>query len=413
MATRVYIEAAGCDRRRLDAESIGAYLLANDYELVDDPLSADKILAVVCAFKAKEEDESVKRLRSLRAYGREILVYGCLADIAADRYEEFSDLPSVAPRDLASIDSYFADIQTPFSQIAEANIIALHGSRLVRARRRLEAGLIPWQEMADRLRSLRFGLRSRTSEPRGDVFNLFISRGCLGACTYCAIRLAIGSLLSKPADEIVSELREGLSEGYRSFHILGDDPGCWGLDATSTLPELLSLLFAETVALDPACAAPANGTRPVRFDIREIHPKYLIRYGEEIAALPGPSLLGGILCPAQSGSDRVLELMKRQHTSAELLDTLRRLKDALPGLRLDTQIIVGFPTETEEDFQRTLDFVREARFDSVVVFPYDDKHGTEASKLAEKIPQSVIDRRVRAAFRAFRRARIRAFYSCP
>jgi tRNA A37 methylthiotransferase MiaB len=91
---KVYIEAAGCDRRQLDTESIRSYLEANGYELVSDPSQADRILAVTCAFKKKEEDESIRRLRSLRRYGKDILVYGCLADIAAGRYQEFDEIPS-------------------------------------------------------------------------------------------------------------------------------------------------------------------------------------------------------------------------------------------------------------------------------------------------------------------------------
>jgi tRNA A37 methylthiotransferase MiaB len=410
MAVRVYVEEAGCDRRRLDAETIRRFLEANGYELVASPTDADRILAVVCAFKEKQEDESVRRLRSLRKYGRPIVVYGCLADIAADRYTEFTDLPSVSPREIATIDRHFEAANVPFAAVPDANTFGSTGTSLVRAKRRVESAQIPWQETVDWLHRPgpgRFnGRLSRSDEP----FNLFVSRGCLGSCTYCGIRRAIGPVRSKPVRDVVAELDRGLAEGYRTFNILADDPGCYGLDISEALPGLLSALF-ET--LESAGVTGSNGTGPASLHIREIHPKYLVAYGQRLAEMPGFGLVGTVLCPIQSGSNRVLELMQREHTATQLADVLHQLKLAFPLLRLETQMIVGFPTETEAEFEETLDFVRDTGFDSVVVFPYDPKERTAASALDGHVPPEVIRRRMKSAFRYFRREGIDAYYSCP
>lgn len=120
-----------------------------------------------------------------------------------------------------------------------------------------------------------------------------------------------------------------------------------------------------------------------------------------------------ILCPIQSGSDRILGLMRREHAADDLLRTLRSIKTRFPDVRLETQIIVGFPTETDADLARTLEFIADARFDSVVVFPYDDKEGTAASALRGKVSREETRRRIRAAFRCLHRSHIKTYHSCP
>lgn len=408
------MEAAGCDRRRLDAESIRYYLEANGHEIVADPARADRILAVVCAFKQKEEDESVRRLRSLRRYGRDILVYGCLADIAPGRYGEFSDLPSIAPRELETIDQHFEGVAVPFNEVRDANVYTRNGVNLFRVRRRVEVGSFGLrQELRDALRKRRFGRLGRGPARDEAVFNLLVCRGCVGLCSYCAIRRAIGGVRSRPVEDILVEFHRGLDEGYRIFNVLGDDPGCYGLDLSTSLPRLLGALFDAGGSREGRSHLQPKSSTSIRFHLREIHPKHLILYDRELLELPGLPLLQNILVPIQSGSDRVLQLMEREHSAGSLLQTLRRVRRRCPDVRLETQIIVGFPGETDPDAEKTLDCVRSAGFDSVVVFPYDDKEGTRASDCDDKIPPEEIQRRMRSAFRYFRRARIPAYYSCP
>lgn len=417
MTTKVYVEAAGCDRRRLDAETMKTYLTANGYALVDDPRYADKILAVSCAFKAKEENETVRRINSLRAYGKDIVVYGCLADISADRYaEEFGDLPSVSPKNIEDIDAHFK-VDVPFSEVPQANIINRAENRMVRMRRRAESRTLPVQEVVDRWRKFESSSWPQPPSDNGTAFQLFIARGCMGACSYCGIRRAIGPVRSKPADEVLAELRRGLEQGYRTFNVLADDPGCYGVDLGTNLPTLLAALTSEAERFTAEQSAEDGDGHttadPVRFNLREIHPKYLVDYTQDLLDIPTLSLLGTLLCPVQSGSDRVLDLMQREHQAGDLLGSVQALTQRWPELRLETQMIVGFPTETDAEFEETLAFVRDGGFHSVVVFPYDDKQGTAASAIAEKVADTVIGQRMHAAFRFFHQERIPAFYACP
>jgi tRNA-2-methylthio-N6-dimethylallyladenosine synthase len=412
MTVKIYIEEGGCDRRQLDTATIRSYLQANEYELVTDPADADRIIAVTCAFKRKEEEGSLRRLRSLRKYKRDILVYGCLPAIAEERFAEFSDLPTVGPSELETIGEHFEGAKVPFSQIRSANVIDSQSSDVVRWRRRVEAGLVPWQELTDRVRKLRSKRFQVAKGKAGEAFNLFVCRGCRGLCSYCAIKKAIGPVRSKPIDEVVAEFHTGIAEGHRTFNIMGDDPGCYGLDISTSFPRLLEALLNASASVE-SLGATSAAADPVGFYIRDIHPKFLVSYRDEMLDMPLFSRVAGILCPVQSGSDRVLEQMRREHSRADLLDTIRAVKERRPDISLDTQMIVGFPTETDADFEETLSLVRDAQFDSVLVFPYDDKEGTPASKIATKTPADVIQRRMREAFRFFHREQIDAYYTCP
>jgi tRNA A37 methylthiotransferase MiaB len=251
-------------------------------------------------------------------------------------------------------------------------------------------------------------LKEMFSKPQESWF-LFICRGCRGQCSYCAIRRSVGPVKSKPISVVVAEFRRGLRAGYRDFSILGDDPGCYGLDNHERLPDLLQALNASIHETPVAGESPAD----LHFHIKEIHPKFFIKYEGQLLGQPFLRLVKSLLCPVQSGSDRILDLMRREHTSAELKQVLLNAREKLPQMDLDTQMIVGFPSETDNDFAATLDMVRQAQFNSVVVFPYHDKEGTPASEIKDKVSPEVIRKRMQHAFSYFRKHGVKAYYSCP
>jgi tRNA A37 methylthiotransferase MiaB len=407
---KVYFDEAGCDRRRLDLTKIRAYLATNGYGIATRPEDADLVVVVTCAFKKREEDESVARLRVLRRSGREMLVYGCLADIAPHRYGEFADLPSLAPRELERIDKFFGDLRVPFAEVGEANVVQRANGGLVSlVRKKVQTGSLLGGASAGELaesgmRALRDLVRKRR-----DPWSLFVCRGCRGRCSYCGIRRSIGGVRSKAVETIVGEFRNGVSAGHREFSVLGDDPGCYGVDIGDTLPRLLDAL--ATACEEPTAKKVFNGAGV--FHVREIHPKFAIAYEREITGGRAFRRVKSVLCPVQSGNARVLELMEREHGPGDLARTMLHARSRNPEIVLDTQIIVGFPTETDEEFGDTLRLVRDGGFSSVVVFPYHDKEGAPAAEIEPKVPAATIKRRMREAFRWFRREGIKAYYSCP
>ena len=413
MAIKIYIEPAGCNRRQLDLKTIRSYLDANGYILVDRPEDADRILAGTCAFKKLEEDESVKRLRLLRRYDSDIVVYGCLPDIAEERYREFSDIPKIAPREIENIEKIFPGDKKRFAEIKDDNLVGVKKTQIFKSIvkvMQIEPAMDRefWHRM---LSSGRKKIKDVLSPPVTPYY-LFVCRGCRGKCSYCAIRKSVGDVRSKPVAVVVDEFRRGLGDGYRDFTILGDDPGCYGLDIGSSLPELLHALFVVSAEHELADGAAGAGHKIV-FRLNEIHPKFLIPYTDQFLAMNGLSFFDSILCPIQSGNNRILQLMQREHTAEQIEETLMKIRAIQPQAVFNTQIIVGFPTETEGEFRDTLEFVAKCRFNTVVVFPYDDKTGTDSSRIEDKVPPRVIQRRMREAFRYFARNGVTAYYKCP
>jgi tRNA A37 methylthiotransferase MiaB len=409
MKEKVFIEEAGCNRRQLDIKSIRNYLESNDYELVDRPEDADKILVATCAFKKLEEDESIQRLRHFRKYGAEMFVYGCLPDIAEDRYREFADIPNVAPREIEKIELLFPGNTKSYAEVADNNLIGKKSNNIFKAIVRT----VQTQPTMDREfwhRMLASGRKKVTDiiSPPVTPYYLFACRGCLGKCSYCAIRKSIGSVRSKPIAAVVAEFQSGIKDGYRDFTILGDDPGCYGIDLEITLPELLQALFAAA-AEDKA----RKDKGEIVFRLNEIHPKFLIPYTEKFLTMESFASVRSILCPIQSGSNRILELMQREHTAEDFEAVVKQIRTQQPETVFNTQLIIGFPSETDDDFHESLDRVARCQFNSVVIFPYDDKFGSDSSLLPEKVPEKVIQKRMRHAFKYFARTGVTAYYKCP
>jgi tRNA A37 methylthiotransferase MiaB len=400
---KIFLEGHGCSRRYAEVTKFRDYFKLNAYEIINNPEKADYILITTCAFKKYEEELSITRIKSLRQHKAKLLVYGCLPDIAPTRFkEEFDGIDFLAPKNIDEIDKHFKNIKYKFSDIKDTNLIP---------------GLIKLTPLSNAVSkfahdfqfSHRFFMRTieyaknrikNTMKTDNNNFYLFISRGCLGKCSYCAIRHAVGSIKSKRIETIIEEFENGIKSGHKDFVLLGDDVGAYGIDIQYNFPELLSCLFEKS----------SNGTS---FHIEEIHPIWMILYKDELLKLISSKNIKSIICPIQSGNNRVLDLMGRDHDIESILDICSSTRNSNPEIKLLTQIIIGFPTETEEDFNASLQAVKQGSFDAVTIFPYDEKENTRSAAMTPKVPADVVQQRVDKALKYFRVQHIKAFLSCP
>jgi tRNA A37 methylthiotransferase MiaB len=410
---RIYIEAYGCKRRKLDYLKIVRYLRVNGYEVTESPNRGDVVLLVTCAFNREEEEAALRRMENLRHQEVRLIVYGCLPDIAPSKIGVDRNTAFLPTREIDKIDRLFENIKIPFANIADENVLRMPLSlkKMTRACGRLFRSYRSVQEFTASLKdSVRRGMRNVLANR---AFYLFVCRGCLGKCAYCGIRYAIGKLKSKEVAVVEKEFERGLAAGYQDYFVLGDDTGAYGRDIGSSLPVLLSDLTSVQEKYNhlPGMKRDVelNGAR---FFLEDVHPRWVILYSDQLVNIFAGGKIASLLCPIESGSNRVLNLMRRQYRIEEFMEAMWKIKGASPTTHFSTQIIVGFPSESERDLEETLGVLERSPFEDVTIFAYHDKEGAQSSRMSGKIGEEEIDARIRTAINLLNENNIKVHLSC-
>ncbi len=368
-----YLCALGCPRRGIDSQKIYNYLQANGYRFSEDYQNADLIVVSTCAFVQDRENQSVQAIEYYRGQRRDdaaMVVSGCLSKIDPAAVAKYPDITFLSPRELDNFDDIIG-ARTLFRDIPDPNQIFSHP-------------IFPdFVSKTEKKAKTKQNVRLDLEYEKEDVFTVRLAKGCLGNCSYCAIKFAAGSLESKPIAEIIGEFKKGLDRGYRTFTLVAGDTGCYGIDIGTTVVELLAAIFQIPGAY--------------RLILKEFNAQWLIKYRSGLESLLADNYdrIDYIIVPVQSASDKILQRMKRPYQIEKVKDCLRTMKKKIPGLRITTHIMAGFPGETESDFQQSLDFIEAFKFPYVDIYGYENRPRTEASQLDGKIAQEVIDRRVK------------------
>lgn len=382
----------GCPRAAVDSARLSEYVRANRWPVADTIEDADVILVTLCGYNADQEERSVRLLDSAdrrRRPGSKLVVVGCLAGIAADRLRASYDAELVPPVDGAELDGILG-ATVPLDAIADPNEIEPYirsaetylddtdrhpgDGRVKSAMRRalVDSGA---REVLRR----RHWRRELTRLIRRErVYSIRVAEGCAGQCTFCAIRFAAGPLRSKPLEALLSEFDTGLAGGYKHFRLIAGDLGCYGQDIGTNVAELLDRMMQRAGDFE--------------LTLLDFNLKWFIAYSDSLVDVlsRNQARVRSITLPMQSGSDRVLQRMRRGHTARDAETVLRTLRQACPQVDLNTQVLVGFPGESESDFEDTLELLRAVRFDWVQFYDYQDRPGTEASDMPGKVARDVI-----------------------
>ncbi len=335
---RVHVESYGCTRNRADGEIMEAILVRSGYELAETPESADYVVVNTCAVKDPTEKHMRERIKELIDSGKRVIVTGCLTHVNPS---------AIDPRVSGILGVKSID------RIAEAIDVAERGRKLI--------SVEGWRERSiDKLELPRLW-------KSGVAFVVPISEGCLNACTYCATRFARGVLKSYRPELVVRWVKEALARGYREIQLSSEDTGCYGFDIGTNLAKLLD----EITAIE--------GDFRVRVGM--MNPNHAIKILDELIEAYGSGKVYKFLhLPVQSGDNEILRRMGRNYTVEEFEEIVREFRRKVPGLNLNTDIIVGFPGETDEAFENTLGLVKRVRPDKINVSRYSPRPGTIAAK---------------------------------
>jgi len=354
---RYLIETWGCQMNQHDTEKMAGILVDLGYAPTTDENEADLILLNTCSVREKAESKvfgRLGRLRRLKKSNPELLlgVVGCVAQQSGEgifRRAPYVDLV-MGPRNLARL-----------------------GQLIEKARR--EGHSIGLARDDDPI-IFPTGTTARASGPKAFVT---VMEGCNKSCTYCIVPFTRGREVYRPHEEILREVRDLTAHGYLEIEFLGQNVNAYH-DGECDLASLLHMTDR------------VQGVRRVRFTTS--HPGHL-KQGIMDALRSVPTVCNHLHLPAQSGSDRVLRSMNRGYTRARYLAKIGYLRTTVPDIAFSTDIIVGFPGETESDFQDSLALLREVEYDQVFAFAYSPRPGTEAPRLDSALPENVKEARLR------------------
>lgn len=346
---KINVITLGCSKNTVDSEHLMARLSAAGYEVLYDSDRTDAKVVVIntCGFIGDAKQESIDmilRAAAAKSAGKieKLFVVGCLSERYADCLR--TEIPEV--------DDYFG---------------ARTWDGIVRALGAAEDPALATERCL--------------TTPKHYAY-LKISEGCNWKCGYCAIPLIRGQHISVPMEELEEEARKLAGRGVRELMVIAQDTTYYGIDLYGR--RMLAELLRRLCRID--------GIEWIR-----LHYAYPAAFPDEVIEVMAsePKICKYLDIPFQHISDAQLASMHRRHTKAEAMELIRRLRGAIPDLALRTTLLVGYPGETEADFEELLAFVREVRFERLGVFPYSEEEGTwSAEKLRDNVPEAVKQERM-------------------
>ena len=335
---KIWVEAYGCSASFADSEMISGLIVNGGHTLVQDPSIADLNLIVTCSVKDATATKMVHRIK--QSQSKPLVVAGCLPKAEKHTVEKFAKNASMMGPN--SIGKTLQVIET-----------TLNGSKVV---------------ALDDTDLSKVGIPKIRLNPAVGIVE--ISNGCMSECTFCQTKLAKGDLKSYRIGDIVRQVKSELADGCKEIWLSSTDNGCYGLDIKTDLPSLINEVNQ----------IPGN----FRVRIGMLNPMFMPRIRDNLLkSFENDKVFRFLHVPVQSGSNDVLNNMKRGHTVQTFIDVVRKFSAKFGSFTISTDIIVGYPTETREDFEETIELLKETRPDIVNLSRYSKRPGTDAAKMTQ------------------------------
>jgi tRNA A37 methylthiotransferase MiaB len=399
---KVYIESNGCAVIRHDTQRYSKYFRLNGWKEIEDPIDADLILMTTCGVIKSTEDyalQAISRLKGLTKEGAQFIVGGCLPKINKDRLEEEFGGISFGPLEEETLDNIIHAAIPIRDVFWDGEIVREHslGDPELHYTDREIDELHMVNFLADKVGDQKFIeiynylTKGRYLWKEQDLFEVKVADGCVYDCSYCGTKNAKGNLKSMNPDKVVREFVFGIGKGYQKILLTGDEVGEYGADIGMSLVSLLKLLIPES---DHA-----------RIALRYMSPASLIRQYADLKPYFESGKIYYFCASFQSGSSRIIRLMNRPDNLDRLAEVVSEISHLNPFVYKHSQMIVGFPGETEDDFQQSLNFMEKSGFDYITMLKYSPRPNTNAIRLENKVPSEIIEDRYKRAMDVFHKIR--------
>jgi MiaB-like tRNA modifying enzyme len=349
---KIWVEAYGCSASFSDSEMISGLIVNGGHTLAENPDDSDLSVIVTCSVKDATASKMIHRIKESNS--KPLVVAGCLPKAEKDTVEKFAENAS-----LLGPNSIGKTLQVIQSTLDGKKLIALEDSDISKV-----------------------GLPKIRLNPAVGIVE--IASGCMSECTFCQTKLSKGDLQSYRIGDIVRQVKTEISDGCSEVWLTSTDNGCYGFDIDSDLPELINSVVEI----------------PDKFFVRVgmMNPMYMPRIRDNLLkSFDSSKVFKFLHVPVQSGSDKVLNDMKRGHTASTFRDVVNQFREKFGKFTISTDVIVGFPTETEEDFEMTMNLLRETNPDIVNLSRYSQRPGTDAAEMVQ-IDVAEVKRRSKIAY---------------
>ncbi len=348
---KVFIDSYGCTFNKSDAQIMAGFLDDKNIDLVDSIEKSDVIVINTCYVKLPTENKIIYKIKKLQQDfpNKKIVVSGCMVEIDPEKLEKIAPNSSwIGPHQLNKIVKVVkkaydgkVDRESGFSKQSKVN------------------------------------LKKITNNPLIHIVQ--ICEGCIGNCTFCCTRFARGPINSYPIDDILQDIKSAVKNGAKEIQLTAQDTAAFGFDTG----EKLSTLIKEAANLD--------GNFKIRVGM--MHPKNILNDIDElIEAISYEKVYNFIHLPIQSGSNKILKEMNRNHTVEQYYDIINKFKEKIPNITIATDIIVGYPTETTEDFNLTCNLLKDIKPSLIHLSKYQHRKRAISSNLKE-IPKNILKKR--------------------
>lgn len=357
MTGKIFVQTHGCQMNEYDSAKMAEVMNdADGLELTNDPEQADVLLLNTCSIREKAEDKvyhQLGRWRKLKEKNPNLIVGvgGCVASQEGDNIRKRSPVVDVifGPQTLHRLPELINESKATKKVVMDISF--------------------PEIEKFDNL-----------PEPKADGASAFVSimEGCSKYCTFCVVPYTRGTEISRPFDDVIAEVAQLAEQGVREVNLLGQNVNAFrGVTHDGETADL-AMLISYVAQIDGIDRIRYTTSHPVEFS------DSLIKvYGEV------PELVNHLHLPVQSGSDRILAAMKRGHMAIEYKSKIRKLREIRPDISLSSDFIIGFPGETDQDFEDTMKLIEDVGYDHSFSFIYSQRPGTPAASLQDDVPMDV------------------------